>query len=345
MRQNSGSAALAAVVSPARNRYWVIPPFQRDAVPWNPYDPQDVPVPDCIYLGRALVAMEAASALAGLSIYLDWNNLELPEYGDHVVALALADEWARRPRYAGKVRVIFKTYGTDYPMSWPPRRLNSYALVSIAQDLRVALLRRAGTRISGQAAPIFPIPLGYYRQIELPVVPMRQRRYDVYFGGSTFNEPHEWYEWRHWLQSPKNMSRANMLRQLELLAKQHPRLSISTTQTASFLGTTTDDVLAYSHSMMQTRICVVPRGTSLETYRYFEGMRAGCVVLCERLPSRWFYDGAPAITVDDWSELNSTILRLLSDPEGMERLHLSSLAWYNDRCSPAALGLYLAQRL
>ena len=46
---------------------------------------------------------------------------------------------------------------------------------------------------------------------------------------------------------------------------------------------------------MDARVCLAPRGASVETFRVLEGLRAGCVVVGERLPGHWFYDGAPVI--------------------------------------------------
>ena len=94
--------------------------------------------------------------------------------------------------------------------------------------------------------------------------------------------------------------------------------------------------------MTNAKFCLIPRGTSVETYRYFEALRYGCVLITERLPSRWFYDDAPALIVDDWSELSRLLPDLLARPDELVLLQNDALAWWHDRCSETALGHYMA---
>ena len=71
----------------------------------------------------------------------------------------------------------------------------------------------------------------------------------------------------------------------------------------------------YTEIMADTKIALAPRGSSVETYRFFEAMRQGCVVICDRLPPHWFYVGCPAIQVDDWGNLEAEVRALSADPE------------------------------
>jgi hypothetical protein len=102
---------------------------------------------------------------------------------------------------------------------------------------------------------------------------------------------------------------------------------------------------SYSELLAQTRICLVPRGNSPETFRYFEALRAGCIVVCEPLPDHWFYRGAPTITVRRWNQLGDVLAPLLDDPDTAERYHRASLSWWETRCSEPVLGRYLAERI
>lgn len=333
-----------------RHRYWVVPPRSATAIAWNPFDADDLPLPDCAYVGAVLRAMEGCSEEAGLTVYVTWDLERLPRRGTDVVAIVLGDEWARVPGYSADVRAVFKTYGTRYPFgAGAQHRLSARTLLSLAQDLRVSAIRLPNAvtarRRALRRARIYDIPLGYYRQLELPMVPLEARRFDVYFAGSMTNNRHAVTSWRSWLRSPKNASRSAMLARVGRLARERPDLAISTAPTASFLQTTSDEARAYSWSMMQTRICLVPRGTSLETYRFFEGLRAGCVLVGEALPRRRYYDGAPMVRLSDWNALPGVVCELLSDRQRLNAAHRASLAWWGERCAPPVVGRFLAERL
>lgn len=337
----------------AENRYFVIPPRSSDTIAWNPFDPEDLPVPDCAYLGRVLAAMEQSAAIRGFTFYLTSNLETLPSYGAEVVVVHISDEWCSVPRYARKVRAIFKTYGTTLHIHWGALlHPTLYDLAALAQDLRTSARRLpavldallASLQRKEPRARIHSIPLGYYRQMAIPFVEIEKRAFDVYFAGSIANNSSKTARPATRL-TPKYLSRKQMLDRLNKLAVQNPQFAIATSLTASFLETTDDEFTRYSKAMMETKICLVPRGTSLETYRFFEGLRSGCVVVCERLPHRWFYDGSPAIAIRSWSELDRLIPALLEDPAKLGELSRASLRWWSQYCSEEALGAYIAERI
>jgi hypothetical protein len=334
------------------NRYTIMPPWNGAAIAWNPFDPGDLPLPDCAYIGRVFAAMERLG-IAGLTVYVTYDLNRLPSYGNDVVAVVLGDEWCRAPRYAPHVRAVFKTYGTCLAVHWGALMHPSfYDLAALAQDLRTAALgipnRLAATLTAlrylqrGRPLPhnVHTIPLGYYRQANVPFVPINQRRFDTYFGGS-FTQRGTSRLALHRL-APKFLSRARMMKRLRTIAQRHPEFSIGTDVTTSFQHTNGDDATRYSQTMMETKICVVPRGTSLETYRFFEALRFGCAVIAERLPRHEFYTGSPALRVRDWSDLDRLIPELVADPQRLERLSAASLAWWSQHCSEDAVGAYLA---
>mgnify|MGYP005820362627 CR=1 FL=1 len=97
----------------------------------------------------------------------------------------------------------------------------------------------------------------------------------------------------------------------------------------------------YSELMSDTKIALCPEGTSSpETFRYFEAMKAGCVVVTSPKPSSWFYDGAPHIETD-WTNLPQIADNLLSNPSALEDYHKKSLAWWDSRISPLAVAQYI----
>lgn len=112
-----------------------------------------------------------------------------------------------------------------------------------------------------------------------------------------------------------------------------------------FHSRSTKQASDYSETMMNTKVCLVPRGTSFETCRLFEAMKNGCIVVTEALPSRWYLDGAPVIKINGWQDLEGILTNLLSNEKLMLEFHQESLNWWNNRCSEAVVGEYIAAQL
>ena len=77
---------------------------------------------------------------------------------------------------------------------------------------------------------------------------------------------------------------------------------------------------------------ILGRGPT-KTYRFFEGMRQGCVVICNRLPPHWFYVGCPAIQIDDWGSLEAEVKALTADPQRLSDLYRETVAWWRTKSS------------
>jgi len=311
------------------------------------------------YFQRIFERMEAELGAAGLTCYLTRNVSELPSYGPDVVAVLLGDEWCRAPLYADRIRAVFKCYGNSPAFGvYLSDGVSWLDCMTVIQHFRILLKRTPGllrlwrARLKGMDLEkrMFEIPLGYYRQAELPVKPMKERACDVFFAGSIVDNRTTYPVWsiRHWLETPKNISRRLMVEELTGI-RQRNQCSIVLKLTGGFPHENKDTAEAaadsYSHQMMDMRVCVAPRGTSFETFRFFEGLRYGCVVITEALPSRWFYDGAPVIRIKRWHELEPVLNSLLTDPKRVHELHQASLRWWDERCSESAVGRYMAERL
>ena len=169
---------------------------------------------------------------------------------------------------------------------------------------------------------------------------MSERATDVFFAGSVEHEASARYR----LGSPKTRSRREMVAAVESLAAHRPGLRTDIRLTSGFTSSE-GAAEGYSQALMDSRICLAPRGNSAETFRVLGGLRYGCVVVGERLPPFWFYENSPVIQLRTWSELESAVTSVLDDPERLARLHADSLAWWRDRCSEQAVGRFLADRL
>jgi hypothetical protein len=318
------------------------------------WDPHAEPPPeraDTRYFGAAFREMEPLLRHPDIDIYLTWDPDRLPAYGDRVVAVVLGDEVCRIPRYVGRVCAVFKCYGTRPVLgSGPVRDPSITGLLNLAQ-CAIRWLRwlpggagharlLVSLRLRGRPGPppVAVIPLGTFNQLELPIVPIEERPTDVFFAGSV---EHALSRRRH----PKTLARREMLAAVERLGRRRPGLQLDLRVTPGFDASEAASPAAYSRALMDARVCLAPRGTSVETFRVFEGLRYGCVVVSERLPRHWFYAGSPVLELDRWRDLEATLGLVLDDPEELRRRHARALAWWRELCSEAAVGRFIAERL
>jgi len=139
------------------------------------------------------------------------------------------------------------------------------------------------------------------------------------------------------LPSAKTVSRRAMLAALP------PSPHVRTTE--SFGESLAAGAQDYADELGRTKVLLAPRGGSVETFRFYEGMLAGCVVITEPLPPFWFYESAPAVVIRDWKTLPAVLDRLLGDRVELERRSAAALEWWDERLSPRAVGRYMARCL
>jgi hypothetical protein len=288
----------------------------------------------------------------GLIFYIVWGTetvRELPSYGRNVVVLLLMEEFCEIPPYFDKVRYVFKTHGF-FP--YVNTLQIGAGLALLAKTVRDAvrwawssglLALRHKDAIAREEGGM-TVPLGYARQTDLPGKPFAERRYAVSFIGSVKQRAYHPLSIRALLGTPKDIARSRMLEELQRLAADMPG-EVFWADTGSYMNGILSDGVRYSELMADSKICLAPRGSSTETFRLFEGMRQGCVVICDRVPRHWFFADCPFIQLDDWSELGPCVNGLLADPERLVELHRSALDWWRRRCSPEALAGVMAERL
>lgn len=344
-----------SMVDGSAHRFFICLADGTAPVPWSPSDPQQRVRLDCVYFGRALVAARDRLPERALSFYLTWDLEELPEYGDHVVALVLGDEDARVPRYVCRVRAVFKCYGSRpfvgmSPLLPPSRSTMLVALQAVRRWLRhlpddIRLLVHGPCARRSAIAAIRPIPLGYYNQLDMPLSDFGSRRTAVFFAGSLEHSTRRAWSPARWFGQPAPVMRQEMVDALERFGRERPDQPVNLRLTSGFGSHRRSDAEAYSRDLMDAKICLAPRGGSVETYRYVEALRYGCVVISEPLPPTWFYRDSPVVVIQRWRDLPGILSALLDDPVGLTQRHEAALAWWRERCSEDALGAYLAEQL
>jgi hypothetical protein len=306
--------------------------------PVRSWDPRDPPRrADFEYLGALAATAEAALPEPELTLIVTTDHRELPRYGRDVVVIQRAGPDGRPPAYAQRVLAVFKTHAAHPVLAARPGRepagLTATSLLSYLQVLGAG----APARLRARGTIVEPIPMGVMWMPDVPPRPIGERPVDVLFRGSV--ETAERPGLRGRLGTPKSRSRAAMLAALERLA---PELAVDVGVTSSFTASKRAGPEEYWASLTNAKLCLVPRGDTLETYRLFEAARAGCVVIGERLPRNWFYDPAPVIDQTGWRGLGDCVRALLGNPPALAGLQRQTLDWWERHAGPEAAGRHVA---
>ena len=272
------------------------------------------------------------------------------EVDAETVAIVTSDESCQLPVNVGDAGLILKCHGVE-PYAIPAPLMS---LGSTLERLRVARERR---RWRADAARLGPaglnallaktelVPMGYCKQLDLPLLPFEERGRVFSFRGSIDNYRAAWLSRHAVTNYPKRVARQRFLAALREAARELPEDAVDLRITTDFDDSLEDAGRDYSAALMDSRFCLCPRGTRLETFRIFEGLRYGCITVTEALPERWYLAGAPLLRVRDWRELPALLRRLLAEPERMAELHRRSLAWWHEVVSPRAIARRVLPRL
>jgi hypothetical protein len=317
----------------------------------DPHDEIDVYAFDCEWGGGRPFyqdicrRIEATSDISGLTFYLSARTpASLPRCGKDVVLILLADELYSHRAYLSRLLAIFRClparpiYLDGFPSSAKHLSyLAHYGYKYLQYVKGLLLLLRNGERLQLRESSrrTMSVPLGCFSHFEPGVLPMRDRDIDYAFLGSvTYNACEK--KWFHALmESPKEVARRMMCESIREVSARG--------QWRGFLHTTGDmkesisNQSNYAEILARCKISLVPRGTCYETYRFFESLKAGCVVICEPLPDLWFYEGHPGITIKDWRDLPHLLDSLLGDSELLERKSREAIKFYNERCAEEAV--------
>lgn len=333
-----------------RNRYCHLLPPEWQPRPWHPPAIDERVFAETSYWGEVLAEMDRLLARDDLVVYLTEDLERLPSYGPNVVAVVLADEKAHVPAYAGRVGAIFKNNAVRPLLTTSflrePTWINAWWFVSYLRlwyHHAPGAARWLALRLRGRAAPVWMLPIGTLTQVELPLKPLAERPTDVFFAGSVSHLGRPSVRERI---SPKVQSRKRMLRSAERLARAHRELEVRLVDTGAFHLSIQHPGEEYSRALMDAKIALVPRGVVADTFRFWQALRAGCIVVTDTVPRhRFFYDGAPVIKVRGWDDLDHVVPALLADEARLRDLHERGLEWFRTRGAPAAVGAHMAARI
>lgn len=197
---------------------------------------------------------------------------------------------------------------------------------------------------------VFPVPLGYVNGVpHLSVKPLEERNYNVFFSGDLNRNRIDLYRNFSFLK--------NLLPKRGLPSKVFRKLLIN--HKNDFSDFFPDSLIVFNNGfkngfspktygeiLADSKIILSPMGFgNPECFRNFEAMRAGCVIISDKLPPTEFYQGSPIIQIENWKEGLAWAQKLMKDQEMLQDYHLKTVDWWNQKCSERAVADYMKNKL
>ncbi len=196
---------------------------------------------------------------------------------------------------------------------------------------------------------VFNFSLGCVRSVpQLPIIPIANRQYSVFFIGN-LNRPrmkfyfsliHPYIPFKLLNLSIFKYSRIRklLLRLKSNFDSRFPHSYIRFTN--GFQQGITP--AKYGQFIANSKIVLCPKGfKSTECFRHYEAMRAGCIIVSEKLPNTQFYKDSPIVQIDNWGEGLKKVKDLLGNHSELEKLHYLTLNWWKEKCSEVATAQYV----
>ncbi len=258
------------------------------------------------------------------------------------------------PRYARHVRLVARVM-SRYPFlgvrDWFPIPWLKVLLIvkymrnwtrHLLSQMRILFPPRSWPAPVHAKARIVHLPWGSASLMDVPMKPMRERTRNYFFSGGIALGSTSGY--RRFLSTPKILARESPVRAVEKFEQKHPELAPAQSVKVHTDKGTGDlaDMDAYSERLIDTRVCLAPRGSVADTWRFFEGLKSGCAVITNLLPDEWYYRNAPVIQLESWDALEDFLLPLLADESRLDAMQKQSLLYWETVCGEKALGRFLA---
>ena len=304
-------------------------------------------------LEQALPMIEAE----GLRFVFTKEAYRVPVYGRDVVVVMLQEERCKVPVYGRQVRAVIRNLLSRPYIGFRPHlpvtKLEAVLSFEYARDWYTHLRSRFyEARSDRNLAPAvrregktIRVPLGYHSQVEVPQVPMAERPLDLFFAGQVrYTIPPGSYQ--HFTSTSKCEARLQLWAELETLKQQsewNMDLGDIRANQRHELAHIYD---TYSEKMVRTRICLAPRGSVADSFRSFEGLRAGCLVVANPLPrDEYMYPDAPILYINHWREIEGILRKYARNVDLLEEWRARSLAWWHDHLRPEVIAPMVAREL
>ena len=179
---------------------------------------------------------------------------------------------------------------------------------------------------------VHSFPLGYNKKhTKLPYKPIKSRPIDVFFAGhmSSTNR-------RHYLRWVIEYFQ-------DMVPSKRPKLDFNITKGFN-LGLTGEE---YSQKLHDAKVVVCPAGNvSMETFRHYEAMRSGAIVVSPKLPNTKIYKDAAICQIEEWEDnVGDAIMDLLSDIDMLQLVQERQQQTYNNRFTAKSVAKYINELL
>jgi len=174
---------------------------------------------------------------------------------------------------------------------------------------------------------IFFLPLPYLGELsDNSIIPITQRSTDVFFAGQ--------------VTYPERKRLSKII--LELKNK-YKDINFIFKENDGFFSSW--NVNQYLSKLGDSKISLCPGGASRETYRHFESLHQGCVVVSEPLPYTWYFNDVPIITVQSWEDLSGLLENLINNENLLQKTSTKSMEYWNQKLSPTAVADFIKDSL
>ena len=98
----------------------------------------------------------------------------------------------------------------------------------------------------------------------------------------------------------------------------------------------------YLKLLNNSKVVLCPKGfMSSETFRHFEAIRAGSVVVTEKLPNTYFYKKFPFVRINNWTVGLRKIEKLILDVNRLKKIQKKNRVFYDNNLSEAGTAKYV----
>jgi hypothetical protein len=195
---------------------------------------------------------------------------------------------------------------------------------------------------------IFSMPLGYVKgRKKIEQTPIETRPFNVFFSGNLNENRFPLYQHFNWFKLMPTW----LFTRVYYRVKNRLNFDYSNYFPNSYIRFTHGfntglNAEQYTHYLYNSKIIICPKGfTSAETFRHYEALQAGSIVLSQKLPDTYYYKGGPFVQLNSWREMDKAVMDLIKDPKALRAKQEEAKSWWEEKCSEKAVARHISTSL